>query len=162
MNIDMNGKKIAKVIFSNGEQITADEFISITLSATYHGDRDEFWVIVSKGGTETERHNTNAESRYWCNQYKIKCRELEGSLSEANAILHNPKAWMQWCDNRMLERNEQLQAENARLREDAERLNFLEKDESRTAENGKYYHALFRRNMPITREAIDAARKVRL
>ena len=50
-------------------------------------------------------------------------------------------------------------AEIARLREDAARLNWLERDESYIDTEGKCHHALFRRNLPITRAAIDVARK---
>lgn len=53
----------------------------------------------------------------------------------------------------------EAQAEIARLREDAARLNWLERDESYIDTEGKCHHALFRRNLPITRAAIDVARK---
>ena len=60
---------------------------------------------------------------------------------------------------------ESAERENAELRRDAERLDFLEsemKRERQTTEPGTElpgYHALFRRNMPITRAKIDEALK---
>ncbi len=52
-----------------------------------------------------------------------------------------------------------LRAHCTALSVDARRLDFLEADESKQLPSRKYYHALFRRNMPITRVAIDAALK---
>ena len=40
-------------------------------------------------------------------------RCLCAELAETNAILQDPKKWMMWCDNRMLEDNEKLRAELA-------------------------------------------------
>ena len=57
MNIGMNGQKILQVTFPNGELIRTGTDCDLWLSATYHGDRDEFWVIVEKGSQEISRHN---------------------------------------------------------------------------------------------------------
>ena len=39
------------------------------------------------------------------------CRHLERELTEANAILKNPDTWMRWCDNKVLEKAEAVEAE---------------------------------------------------
>lgn len=60
MNTEMNGKKIARVIwnFPDGEEILHDDGErELVLSATYHGDRDEFWVLELRDGKEVSRHN---------------------------------------------------------------------------------------------------------
>jgi len=62
MNTQMHGKKIARIIWT-GENlwhsdIAADgEFKTLELSATFHGDHDEFWVIEREYGKEIARHN---------------------------------------------------------------------------------------------------------
>ena len=53
-----------------------------------------------------------------------------------------------------------LAAEVRALRKDRERLDWLEMEMAIEFEDGKY-RALFRQNMPITREAIDAALSAR-
>ena len=62
MNREMNGKEIIGFQFtdSNGNDVFKKEMLGITkifLSATYHGDHNEFWIVVEKDGKETERHN---------------------------------------------------------------------------------------------------------
>ncbi len=60
MNVKMNGQKIKRIWFNgaNGDNsVTADDIHTLTLSATYHGDRDEFWVIQEEEGAEVCRHN---------------------------------------------------------------------------------------------------------
>ncbi len=57
MNVSMHGKAISKIFFASGESITSCPEKILWLSATYHGDRDEFWVIEQSCGTEIARHN---------------------------------------------------------------------------------------------------------
>lgn len=62
MNTSMHGKQIAAIWFpgdgnSCNERIEADGGITLELSATYHGDRDEFWVVEKLNGEEIARHN---------------------------------------------------------------------------------------------------------
>lgn len=56
MNREMHGKKIKQIYFDDQSVIVANGAI-LTLSATHHGDRDEFWVIVEKDSQEIARHN---------------------------------------------------------------------------------------------------------
>lgn len=37
--------------------LSGGECGELYLSATYHGDRDEFWIVQEKHGTEVARHN---------------------------------------------------------------------------------------------------------
>jgi len=64
MNTGMNGKVIKQIcLFGDTGDRSASPFISqqdkqiLYLSASYHGDHDEFWVVVEKDGKEVERHN---------------------------------------------------------------------------------------------------------
>lgn len=63
MNTEMNGKKIRLVTWpdSGNEQgrcLEANENKQLHLDASFHGDRDEFWVIESNSdGKEIARHN---------------------------------------------------------------------------------------------------------
>lgn len=65
MNVDMHGKSITAICFNpfvrhlHGEPnpICAGGNKTLHLSATYHGDHDEFWVIESDDGKEIARHN---------------------------------------------------------------------------------------------------------
>lgn len=64
MNTDMNGKSIdfidlnpAWTQHGNPERIPAAIGITIALSATYHGDHDEFWIVVSDASGEIGRYN---------------------------------------------------------------------------------------------------------
>lgn len=64
MNTSMHGKSIDYIDLNpmwtqsgNPERIKAGNGITLTLSALYHGDRDEFWIVVSEGGKELARYN---------------------------------------------------------------------------------------------------------
>ena len=57
MNTEMNGKDIKFIDFPDGDELTARNGLTMHLSASYHGDRDEFWVVVKKNGKEIARHN---------------------------------------------------------------------------------------------------------
>lgn len=56
MNIEMHGKQISEIYFEH-EAIKAKDQTTLMLSATYHGDRDEFWVIQYLDMQEVARHN---------------------------------------------------------------------------------------------------------
>lgn len=79
MNIEMNGKEIlrAEVIMADGNPYPiearadllphhklGDRVVkSLHLSATYHGDHDQFWVVVvGEGDTEIARFNARNET----------------------------------------------------------------------------------------------------
>jgi hypothetical protein len=63
MNTKMNGKVANGLILSNGTIIHNPRTTgrghgaALTLSATYHGDRDEFWIVDSQDGVERSRWN---------------------------------------------------------------------------------------------------------
>ena len=69
MNIKkMDGKLIARVFWPReNECLTASDEIGLHMSATYHGDRDEFWIVQSdKNGNEVARLNPKyVESFEW-------------------------------------------------------------------------------------------------
>ncbi len=71
MNVKMNGKKVFKIFFPSQEVLTSsdesdDKKLKLHLSATHHGDRDEFWIVATANGEETERHNCKfLESIQW-------------------------------------------------------------------------------------------------
>ena len=57
MTTKMNGKPIEQFWLCDGKPGLLGNELSAHLSATYHGDRDEFWVVVTKDWEELERHN---------------------------------------------------------------------------------------------------------
>lgn len=60
MNTDMNGKKIKTIcwITEEGDQVlNTGGKKTLIFSATYHGDKDEFWVVELDDGKEVARHN---------------------------------------------------------------------------------------------------------
>lgn len=60
MTREMHGKAIKRVWWNgaNGDQsMTSSESITLEMSATYNGDRDEFWVVQKQDGKEISRHN---------------------------------------------------------------------------------------------------------
>lgn len=63
MNVNMHRRKINAVYWPDtdteqGRMLwSGDECGELYLSATYHGDRDEFWIVQEKHGTEVARHN---------------------------------------------------------------------------------------------------------
>ena len=58
MNIGMNGKKIRALYWYGGnEPPTMRQGGEFYLSATYHGDHDEFWVVQTKDDKEIARYN---------------------------------------------------------------------------------------------------------
>lgn len=72
MNIEMHGKKIEAVCWPDSENKSGEilpsgnRYGELTLSATHHGDRDEFWIIQTKDGKEIARYNTKyVESIVW-------------------------------------------------------------------------------------------------
>ncbi len=70
---EQNGRKIKMVTWPDsgdelGRCISTNEKCSIELCSTYHGDRDEVWVVVisKETGNEVERHNVKyIESIIW-------------------------------------------------------------------------------------------------
>lgn len=75
MNTSMHGMKIRSVFWPDTESeqgrcLEANEDLLIELSATYHGDHNEFWIVVLEkiGGEfrEVARHNPKfIESLVW-------------------------------------------------------------------------------------------------
>jgi len=72
MNVEMHGKEIAAVFWPDtetekGRTLKAgDGCDNLYLNATYHGDRDEFWIVQMKDGEEVARHNPRfVESIVW-------------------------------------------------------------------------------------------------
>jgi hypothetical protein len=72
MNIAMHGKRIKVISWPDSGEETGrclpsdDKHGELTLSATYHGDRDEFWIVQTNGGKEIGRHNARyVESIMW-------------------------------------------------------------------------------------------------
>ncbi|MCP5014288.1 MAG: hypothetical protein GY938_03285 [Ketobacter sp.] len=63
----MNGKLIRNIYWPNGEKVEASDNIGLHMSATYHGDRDEFWIVQTDNkGREHVRYNPRCvESFAW-------------------------------------------------------------------------------------------------
>lgn len=58
MNIAMHGKRVIQALSGVGCPLNIPPDGWAELSATYHGDRDEFWVLVkNREGIEVERYN---------------------------------------------------------------------------------------------------------
>ena len=59
MNKEMDGKQIKGIWLNGDKSVMADskKGLTLELSATYHGDRDEFWVIGKQHGKEIQRYN---------------------------------------------------------------------------------------------------------
>ena len=72
MDTSWNGRKINAVYWPDTEAeqgrclVAGDQCGDLWLSATYHGDRDEFWIVQEKSGVEVARHNMRlVESIQW-------------------------------------------------------------------------------------------------
>jgi hypothetical protein len=57
-----NGKKIKEIWLPGEGNAMNERWLSgihgdLELEATYHGDRDEFWVVLKNTGVETQRFN---------------------------------------------------------------------------------------------------------
>lgn len=75
MNDELNGKLIKTIHWPDsgnelGRHLTTNETTQLELSVSYHGDRDEFWVIeyrnIDGELKEVARHNPRyAESIVW-------------------------------------------------------------------------------------------------
>ncbi len=65
MNIEMHGKLIKSVVFAlpenYSETLKASDAVLLEMSATFHGDHDEFWIIechkIDGKFMEVKRHN---------------------------------------------------------------------------------------------------------
>lgn len=65
MNTTMHGKPIAYIELDpmwtqhgHPERVSSGNGINLTLSATYHGDHDQFWIVASRAdGTEVARYS---------------------------------------------------------------------------------------------------------
>ena len=72
---EMNGKKIEIVYWPDsesekGRSINQNDEMLLEMSATHHGDHDEFWIVqykkINGEFTEIARHNPKyVESFYW-------------------------------------------------------------------------------------------------
>lgn len=62
MNTSMHGKPIARIVFSGESSyqimtIKSGGLRTLELSATHHGDHDQFWITESVDGREVARYN---------------------------------------------------------------------------------------------------------
>lgn len=62
MDTSMHGKRIASIVFSGEssyqiETIVAAGPLTLELSATHHGDHDQFWIVKKFQGLEITRYN---------------------------------------------------------------------------------------------------------
>lgn len=62
MDVKMHGRKIARIIFDGASSYQIHEVrsggdVQLALSATHHGDHDEFWVMKLVDGKEVERYS---------------------------------------------------------------------------------------------------------
>lgn len=64
MNTSMHGKAIDYIELNpiwtqggNPERVIAGDGRTLQLSATHHGDHDQFWIVVFDCGTEVSRYN---------------------------------------------------------------------------------------------------------
>ena len=73
----MNGKLIAKVVWPDSSSMEANDERGLHMSATYHGDRDEFWIVESdEKGNEIRRHNPKyADCWEWVEPIEPVCQE---------------------------------------------------------------------------------------
>ena len=65
MDTKMNGKRIRYIQLDpswtehgNPESVGLYDPVELHLSATHHGDHDQFWVVASKNGKEVSRYST--------------------------------------------------------------------------------------------------------
>lgn len=68
MNREMHGKKIqhfdiACDCYGNPQCVTTARDGDLTLEYSYHGDRDEFWIVQSRDGKELARWNASSVDR---------------------------------------------------------------------------------------------------
>lgn len=62
MTTEDHGKKIQEIWLPGdgnayNERIQSKADLQLELSATYHGDHDEFWIVHKRNGIETARTN---------------------------------------------------------------------------------------------------------
>jgi hypothetical protein len=66
MNTAMNGRRINLIditestVSGNPERHASGRGRQLALSATFHGDRDEFWIVETIDGVEIRRWNAKA------------------------------------------------------------------------------------------------------
>ena len=61
-----------KRIWWNDSCLTADKETKLRFHSEYHGDRDEEWVLVIKGGKEEQRHNVRYIATIeWCEPQEL-------------------------------------------------------------------------------------------
>jgi hypothetical protein len=74
MNTRMHGKPVAAIYFAGGvgneygnpEVIRSDSKRTMHLSATHHGDHDQFWIVECDGDKEVRRHRaSHVDSITW-------------------------------------------------------------------------------------------------
>ncbi len=100
---------------------------------------------------------TNAEIEARLAAIRERCEEAKGPWIFRDNITERVEFFCQFARTEM----PWLLSQLAEARKDSERLDWLEGERERELEylnrHGPYIPALFRMNMPITREAIDAA-----
>jgi hypothetical protein len=108
MNTEMNGKKIAKVFWPDtsteqGIQLVAGSACDdLHLSATHHGDRDEFWIVQTTNGAEVARHNARyVTAIVWrLVKYKLLQDRFEHKAGTTVYAVSLPDFGMAWDDSR--------------------------------------------------------------
>jgi hypothetical protein len=70
VTVDMNGKQVKRIWWrgANGDaSMFTEGQRTLRLSATHHGDRDEFWIVQYEDMIEVARHNCrNIATIEWC------------------------------------------------------------------------------------------------
>lgn len=64
MNLDMHGKLIDYIELNpswtqhgHPDRVSSGNGHTLRLSITHHGDHDQVWIVLSKGGVEVARYN---------------------------------------------------------------------------------------------------------
>lgn len=70
MDTKMHGRRIKFIELDphwteagNPESVGKYDQLDLRLSATHHGDHDQFWVVASEGGKEVSRYNVRGIQR---------------------------------------------------------------------------------------------------
>jgi hypothetical protein len=58
--------------------------------------KDEALKMALESHKDNERHNTNAETKYWCEQYRMLCEKILEALEQP---AQEPVAWIEVIDH---------------------------------------------------------------
>ena len=83
---------------------------------------DNLDLLYHRGEIHTDDDDIRIISEYFAASILSREKSLRSELDMANLVKNNPDKWMKWCDEKVLEQNEELKKELAQSIEQLDKM----------------------------------------